>query len=106
MYPGSKIRTGFTMKVTGIHLNRPDLHTIAAELGIATRDVLTADGILTIYNTSKTCQEIVDDKNLALFISMALDISPENISDIEEVTEVPVKLEFDPSEFAYDEDDE
>ena len=106
MYPRSKIRTGFTMKVDGIHLNRPDLYNVAAELGIATRDVLTQDGILTIYNTSKVCQEIIDDNNLALFVSMALDISAENISDIQEVTEVPVKLEFDPSEFAYDDDDE
>lgn len=105
MYPGSKIRTGFSMKVEGIHLNRPDLHNIAAELGIATRDVLTNDGILTVYNTSKVCQEIVDDNNLALFVSMALDISPENISDIQEVTEVPVKLEFDPSEFEYNDDE-
>jgi sulfur transfer complex TusBCD TusB component (DsrH family) len=106
MYPGSKIRTGFSMKVNGIHLNRPDLHNIAAELGIATRDVLTQDGVLTIYNTSKVCQEIIDDNNLAVFVSMALDISAENISDIQEVTEVPVKLEFDPSEFTYDDDDE
>lgn len=87
------------MKVKGAHLNRPDLHNIAAELGIATRDVLTHDGILTIYNTSKVSQEIIDDNNLALFVSMALDISPEDISDIKEVIEVPVKIEFDPSEF-------
>jgi hypothetical protein len=103
MYPGSKIRTGFSMKVQGAHLNRPDLHNIAAELGIGTRDVLTQDGILTIYNTSKVCQEIIDDNNLASFISMALDISPEDITDIKEVTEIPVKIEFDPSEFEDDE---
>ena len=106
MYPRSKIRTGFSMKVDGIHLNRPDLHNIAAELGIATRDVLTNDGILTIYNTSKICQEIIDDNNLVAFVSMALDISAENISDLKEVIEEPVKIEFDPSEFEYDEDDE
>lgn len=93
------------MKVKGVHLNRPDLHNIAAELGIATRDVLTQDGILTIYNTSNVCQEIIDDNNLALFVSMALDISAEDISDITEVVEEPVKIEFDPSEFD-DEDDE
>lgn len=105
MYPKSKIRTGFSMKVKGVHLNRPDLHNIAAELGIATRDVLTQDGILTIYNTSNVCQEIIDDNNLALFVSMALNISAEDISDITEVVEEPVKIEFDPSEFD-DEDDE
>lgn len=105
MFPRSKIRTGFSMKVNGSHLNRPDLHNIAAELGITTRDVLTQDGILTIYNTSAACQEIIDDNNLALFVSMALDISPEDISDIQEVTEVPVKIEFDPSEFEDDEDE-
>lgn len=104
MFPRAKIRTGFSMRVNGSHLNRPDLHNIAAELGITTRDVLTQDGILTIYNTSTACQEIINDNNLALFVSMALDINVENISDIKEVVEEPVKLEFDPSEFEDDED--
>lgn len=102
---GQPPRKGFTMKVDGIHLNRPVLHIIAAELGIGTRDVLTKEGILTIYNTSTTCQEIIDDNALASFVSMALNISPENISDIEEVVEIPVKIEFDPSEFEDDDDD-
>lgn len=106
MFPGKKIREGFSMKVDGVHLNRPDLHDIAAELGITTRDVLTKDGILTIYNTSTTCQEIIDDNNLASFVAMALDISAEDISDIEAVVEVPVKIEFDPSDFEDDEDDD
>lgn len=94
------------MKVNGIHLNRPDLHNIAAELGIGTRDILTKDGILTIYNTSKVCQEIIDDNALASFVSMALDISAEDITDIQPVVEEPVKIEFDLSEFEDDEDDE
>ena len=98
---GRAIRTGFSMKVDGIHLNRPDLHNIAAELGIGTRDILTKDGILTIYNTSTTCQEIIDDNALASFVSMALNISAEDISDINEVIEEPVKIEFD-----FDDDDE
>ena len=106
MFGMQAIRKGFSMKVDGIHLNRPDLHHIAAELGIGTRDVLTKDGILTIYNTSKVCQEIIDDNALASFVSMALDISAEDISDIQEVIEEPVKIEFDPSEFEDDEDDE
>jgi len=106
MFPGKKLREGFSMKVEGIHLNRPDLHNIAAELGIGTRDVLTKDGILTIYNTSETCQEIVNDNALATFVSMALDISAEDISQIEAVVEVPVKIEFDPSDFEDDEDDD
>lgn len=93
------------MKVDGVHLTRPDLHLIAAELGIGTRDVLTKEGILTVYNTSKSCQEIIDDNNLALFVSMALDISADDISEIKAVIEEPVKIEFDPSEFE-DEDDE
>ena len=100
-----KIRTGFSMKVDGVHLNRPDLHNIAAELGIGTRDILTKDGILTIYNTSETCQEIIDDNALASFVSMTLNISPEDISDIKEVIEEPVKIEFDLSEFEDDDDD-
>lgn len=91
------------MKVNGVHLTRPDLHDIAVELGIGTRDVLTKEGILTIYNTSKVCQEIIDDNDLASFISMALNISPEDISDIKEVIEKPVKMEFS---FDDDEDDE
>lgn len=95
MHPRSKIRTGFSMKVSGIHLTRPDLHIIAAELGIGTRDVLTKDGVVTIYNTSQTCQDIVDDNALASFVSMALNISIEDINDIKEVVEKPVKIEFD-----------
>ncbi|PHR54234.1 MAG: hypothetical protein COA44_13975 [Arcobacter sp.] len=106
MFPGKKIREGFTMKVEGIHLTLPDLHTVAAELGIATRDVLTKDGILTIYNTSDTCKEIVDGNTLATFVAMALDISAEDISQMKETVEVPVKIEFDPSEFEDDEDDD
>lgn len=98
-------RKGFSMKVDGIHLNRPDLHEIAADLGIGTRDILTKDGILTIYNTSKICQEIIDDNALASFVAMALNISPEDISELKEVVEVPVKIEFDPSEFEDDDDD-
>lgn len=101
MYPGLKPRTGFSMKVNGVHLTRPDLHNIAAELGIGTRDVLIKEGILTIYNTSKTCQEIIDDNALASFVSMALDISAEDITDIKEVVEELVKMEFD-----FDDDDD
>ena len=100
-----QIREGFSMKVAGIHLTRPDLHTIAAELGISTRDILTKDGLLTIYNTSKACQDIIDDNALISFVSMALEISSEEISDLQPVVEVPVKIEFDPSEVE-DEDDE
>ena len=102
MYGMQNIRTGFSMKVDGVHLTRPDLHDIAAELGIGTRDVLTKDGILTIYNTSEVCQEIIDDNALASFVSMALNISAEDISDIKEVIEEPVKIEFDPSDFEDD----
>lgn len=105
MFPGKKIREGFLMKVDGVHLTLPELHNIAAELGIATRDVLTKDGVLTIYNTSETCQEIVADNNLASFVAMALDISAEAITDIEAVTEVPVKIEFDMSDFEDEDDD-
>ena len=105
MYPGSKLRTGFSMKISGIHLTRPDLHNIAAELGIGTRDVLVNDGILTIYNTSEACQEIINDNALASFVAMALDISTEDISELNEVIEEPVKIEFDLSDFEDDEDD-
>lgn len=97
-------RKGFSMKVDGIHLNRPDLHEIAADLGIGTRDILTKDGILTIYNTSTTCQEMINDNALTSFVAMALNISPEDISELKEVIEVPVKIEFDPSEFVDDDD--
>jgi hypothetical protein len=77
-------RTGFSMKINGLHLNLPDLHVIAAELGINNRDVLFKDGILTVYNTSAECQEIVDDNALATFVAMALNISPEDITDMKE----------------------
>ena len=98
-----KIRTGFSMKLSGVQPNRPDLHNVAAELGISTRDILIKEGILTVYNTSDVCQEIVDDNALASFVAMALNISPEAISDIKEVVEEPVKIEFD---FDDDEDDD
>ena len=105
MHVNKKLRRGFSMEVEGVLLNRPDLHNIAAELGINTGDVLTKNKILTIYNTSQTCQEIVDDNALATFVAMALNISPENITNIKEVVEEPVVIEFDPSDFE-DEDDE
>jgi len=96
---GLPLRTGFTMKVNGIHLNRPDMHNIAEELGVTTNDVLIKDGILTVYNTSKISQEIIDDGDLISFIAMAINISPENISDMRETVEERVELEFDLSEF-------
>jgi len=100
---GRPLRTGFSMKVDGVHLNRPDMHHIAEELGVTTNDVLIKDRVLTVYNTSKTCQEIIDDNALAAFVAMALHISPENISDMQEVKEEPVEIEFDLSEFEDDE---
>jgi len=93
------------MKVSGVILNRPDLHEIAADLGIGTRDILMKDGILTVYNTSKECQEIVNDNALATFIAMAVNISPEDITDIQEVEEEPVVMDFDPSDFIDEDDD-
>lgn len=100
---GLALRKGFSMKITGMHLNRPDMHDIAAELGVSTNDVLIKDGILTVYNTSKTCQEIIDDNDLVSFVAMAINTSSENISDMKEVTEERVELEFDLSEFEDDE---
>ena len=99
---GLPLRTGFSMKVDGVHLNRPDMHNIAAELGVSTNDVLIKDRVLTVYNTSKVCQEIIDDNALAAFVAMALHISAENISDIKEVIEERVEMEFDLSEFEDD----
>jgi len=96
---GLPLRTGFTMKIAGIFLNRPDMHNIAEELGVTTNDVLIKDGILTVYNTSKTSQEIIDDGDLISFVAMAINISPENISDMRETVEERVELEFDLSEF-------
>lgn len=97
------MRTGFSMKISGVQLKRPELHNIAAELGIATRDVLMNEDILTLYNTSPACQEIIDDNALTSFIAMALEISSEQISDITAVVEEPKKIEFD---FDDDEDDD
>lgn len=99
---GLPLRTGFTMKVEGILLNRPDMHNIAEELGVSTNDVLIKDRILTIYNTSTICQEIIDDDALISFVAMAIDISSENISDLKAVIEEPVKMEFDLDEFEFD----
>jgi hypothetical protein len=90
------------MKITGIFLNRPDMHNIAEELGVTTNDVLIKDGVLTVYNTSETCQEIVDDGDLISFVAMAIDISPESITDMQEVEEEPIVMEFDLAEFEDD----
>lgn len=89
------------MNVGAVHLARPELHNLAAELGISTRDVLIKDGILTIYNTSEICQEIIEDNALVSFVSMVLSIPAEDISELKAVVEEPVKMEFD-----FDEDDE
>lgn len=96
-------RTGFSMKINGLQLTRPDLHEIAADLSIATKDILFQNGILTVYNTSKVSQEIIDDNALATFVAMALDIPAGDISEMMEV-EAPSKiLEMDDLE---DEDEE
>ena len=96
MFPGSKLREGFSMKVKGaVHLNRPDLHILAAELGIGTRDVLLNDDILTVYNTSKECQEIIDDDALVSMVALTLDIPSEDISELKEVVEEPIEMDFD-----------
>ena len=99
---GLPLRKGFSMKVKGIILNRPDMHDIAAELGVTENDVLIKDGILTVYNTSETCQEIVDDNALATFVAMVIEIPVENISELTEVVEKKVKMEFDLSDFEDD----
>ncbi len=88
-------REGFSMKIEGVQLNRPDLHHIAAELGIAPRDVLVENGILTIYNTSEVCQEIVQDNALIAFIAMALEISPNSITQMHAVKAKPKVLQRD-----------
>lgn len=78
-------RSGFTMKVSGIQLNRPDMENIAVDLGVEYRDVLTENGILTVYNTSAECQAIIDDNALAIFVAMAVDISADDISEMTEL---------------------
>ncbi len=100
-----QIRNGFSMKIlNGVNFNRPDLHILAAELGVTTRDVLIKDGTLTIYNTSETCQELVDDNALVAFVAMTLEIPKEHISELTAVEEEPVKLEFDLDMFDDDDD--
>lgn len=99
------LRKGFSMKIDGVFLNRPDLHGLAADLNIDTRDILTKDGVLTIYNTSETVQEMIDGNALATFVAMTFEIPLEKISDIQEVEEEPRVIEFDPSEFEDEDDD-
>jgi ASC-1-like (ASCH) protein len=99
---GLPLRTGFSMKIKEIILNRPDMHDIAAELGVTENDVLIKDGILTVYNTSKACQEIIDDNALATFVAMVIEIPVENISELTAVVEEKVKMEFDLSDFEDD----
>ncbi|MCF6245477.1 MAG: hypothetical protein L3J43_10645 [Sulfurovum sp.] len=102
---GLPLRKGFSMKVSGVILNRPDMHEIAAELGVSTNDVLYKDGILTVYNTTESSQEIIDDNALPAFVAMAINISPDDISDMKEVEEEPIELDFDLSEFEDLDDD-
>ncbi|CAA6816657.1 MAG: Unknown protein [uncultured Sulfurovum sp.] len=90
------------MKIKGVILNRHDMHHIAEELGVTENDVLIKDGILTVYNTSKTCQEIVDDNALITFVAMAVEIPVEDISELTAVVEEKVKMEFDLSDFEDD----
>lgn len=99
---GMPLRKGVSMRVDGVFLNRTDLHQIAAELNIETRDILSKDRVLTIYNTSDFVQELLDNNALVTFIAMTLEIAPEDISDIKEVEEERVKLEFDLSDFEDD----
>ncbi len=99
---GLPLRKGFSMKVKGTLLNRHDMHNIAAELGVTENDVFIKDGILTVYNTSATCQEIIDDNALAVFVAMAVEISAEDISEMKEVVEERVKMDFDLSDFEDD----
>lgn len=95
-------RTGFSMKISGVQLTRPDLHLIAAELCIANKDVLYENGVLTVYNTSQACQEIVDDNALAAFVGMAVDIPASDISDMTAVKAKPKVIDMD----GFDDDDE
>lgn len=97
-------RTGFSMKIDGVILNRPDLHLIAAELSIQPKDVLFENGRLTIFNTSLECQEIIDDNALASFVALAIDHSPEIISDIQPAKAKPKVLSKD--DFIDDEDED
>jgi hypothetical protein len=102
MFPNMQPRKGFTMKVHGIHLNRPDLHNIAAELGVTTQDILYKNNILTVYNTTKSSQEIIDDNALLAFVAMALNIPTTDLSDLQEVEEKIVKMEFNLDDFDLD----
>ena len=96
-------RTGFSMKVNGVNLTRPDLHNIAADLGIGSKDILFFNGTLTIYNTSDECNSIVEDNALASFVAMAISISKEDISEITPVKAKPKTIEMDDM---FDEDEE
>lgn len=97
-------RTGFSMKIEGKQLIRPDLHIIAADLGITTKDILFKNKILTIYNTSQACQEIIDDNALVSFVAMAIELPAESISELTAVKAEPKVLEMD--DMLDDEDDD
>ncbi|MDA7818449.1 hypothetical protein N9A28_09695 [Sulfurimonas sp.] len=88
-------RTGFSMKIKDVQLTRPDLHIIAADLGINNKDVLVENGVLTVYNTSEASQEVIDDNALVSFVAMTLEISPESISELTAVKAKPKVLEMD-----------
>ena len=66
------------------------------------RSCIVKDGVLTVYNTSKTCQEIIDDNALATFVAMVIEIPVEDISELTAVVEEKVKMEFDLSDFEDD----
>ncbi|QSZ41020.1 hypothetical protein GJV85_02450 [Sulfurimonas aquatica] len=99
-------RTGFSMKIDGVRLTRPDLHILAADLGIKTKDVLVENGVLTIFNTSDECQEIIDDNALVSFVAMTLSISPDDISELTAVKAIPKVIEKASYELEDDDDED
>lgn len=91
---GMPLRKGFSMKVRGVIPRRPDMEDIAVDLGITYRDVLFENGVLTVYNTSDECQEIIDDGALISMVAMALEIPADAISELTAVEEEPKTLDL------------
>ena len=75
-------KLGYSMKIKGLKINRPEVQNIATDLGVAFRDVVFNNGILTVYDTSKKCQKIISEKSLYMFVAMALDIPLEDVTPI------------------------
>jgi len=70
---------GISMRIKGVKINKPKTEAIAISLGISHKDVKVKHDVLTVFNTSKKCQLMVDNDSLYDNVALALNIPSEHI---------------------------